>query len=354
MATEDFSTYTEDDDAEDYLSRTDSRCTATAMLQDATCCFYKDMGAGHFGDFTHLCKIHCPTSADNGFCGVWSISENSTKYRRAEATDSDSSLYVYISGIGADDIKLFIYDVAGAVVDSVDIDVDTDYWLTIDRTGNVFKCWVYTDFDRQNLLAGTPLEVECTEDTLQYIRVTVSDGHVNHNYAITAWIEDLDLQEEGAELTHSASDTLSMSDSLSPAMQFNVPLSDTLSIGDSLATPVMQFNVPLSDQLNMSDALTSAIMQFNVPLSDTLSIGDSLATPVMQFNVSLSDQLNMSDALTSVVMQFNVPLSDILAISDSLAAVLIEGEIVVVPRKKGGRIHGLKPARVIKAGRIGI
>jgi len=44
----------------------------------------------------------------------------------------------------------------------------------------------------------------------------------------------------GVEHTHSASDTLAMSDSLSPALTMNVALDDTLSIGDALTAELIE------------------------------------------------------------------------------------------------------------------
>lgn len=150
----------------------------------------------------------------------------------------------------------------------------------------------------------------------------------------------------GVEHTHSASDTLAISDSLAVAANYKVALADTLGIGDSLATPVMQFNVPLSDTLSMSDALTSAVMEFKVALADTLSMSDLLSVAAT-YNVELADTLAISDSL-SPAAQYVVALADTLEISDSLAA-----EIVVIEiRRRVGLVRkvGLPTAQNVGLG----
>jgi len=197
---------------------------------------------------------------------------------------------------------------------------------------------------------------------------------------------------EGVEHTHFSTDTLAISDSLVPALTMNVALQDTHAIGDSLGAPELTmnvalgdtlsmsdslaalkilhhsasdtlsisdvlaaaatYNVDLADRLNMNDTLTSAVMEFKVAVADTLTMSDALAVAAT-YNVSVSDVLAISDAL-DVAATYNVAVSDVLIISDDLAAVLIEGEIVIVPRRKRGVPYGFKPARVANVGRIGV
>lgn len=110
----------------------------------------------------------------------------------------------------------------------------------------------------------------------------------------------------GVEHTHSASDTLTMSDSMAPVMKFGHAATDTLSISETLA----------------------AVAAYKHSASDTLSISDAL----------------------KAVASYKHSVSDTLEISDALVAAIIEAEI----RRRMGLVYGFKPARVANIGRIGV
>ena len=171
----------------------------------------------------------------------------------------------------------------------------------------------------------------------------------------------------GVEHTHFSTDTLAMSDSLAVAATYNVALADTLAMNDSLAAlkvllhsasdtlaindvlaAVMQFNVALDDKLNMSDALAAAAT-YNVALADKLNISDSLAFAAT-YAVALADTMNMSDAMTAG-WKFYVSLADTMKMSDSMD---YETFVSVVRKIRRGHIYGLKPARVVNVGRVGV
>jgi len=149
-------------------------------------------------------------------------------------------------------------------------------------------------------------------------------------------------------LHHSASDTLTISDALEAAMTFNIALDDNLSLSDALTSAVMTFRVALADTLGISDSLAVAAT-YAVALADTMNISDSLAAAAV-YNVALADTLEISDSVLAGWVLY-VSLSDTLEMSDNLSVELIEG---IIKKIRRGHIHGLKPARVVKAGRIGM
>lgn len=98
----------------------------------------------------------------------------------------------------------------------------------------------------------------------------------------------------GTEHEVSASDTLTISDSLSAEKILHYSASDTLTISDSLGTAA-EYKVALADTLTMTDLLSVAAT-YNVALADTLNISDSLS-PAAEYVIGLADTLDMSDAL---------------------------------------------------------
>jgi len=150
----------------------------------------------------------------------------------------------------------------------------------------------------------------------------------------------------GVEHTHFATDTLAMTDSMTPAMTFNVALADTHAIGDSLAALKVLLH-STGDTLAISDSLAAPAMQFNVALADTLNMNDALSSAVMEFNVALADTLEISDSLEAAAT-YAVSLADTLEISDSLAYVLIVAEI----RRRAGIVRkiGMPTAQNIGLG----
>jgi len=155
-------------------------------------------------------------------------------------------------------------------------------------------------------------------------------------------------EEGGVEHTHSASDTLTISDSLAALKVLHYSASDTLTVSDSLGA-VMQFNVALADTLNINDSLAVAAA-YNIALADTLAISDNLEAAAT-YAVALADTLAISDDLLAGTA-FYVAVADTLGITDSLTVEYIIAAVKAIRKKRA--IAGFKPARVSKVGRIGL
>lgn len=238
------------------------------------------------------------------------------------------------------------------------IDAETAYWLAVQLDDTATTTNIY--YDSGGILARLYSVNSLPSDW------GTSDSKSSNLVAIYAVWEAVG----GVEHTHFSTDTLAMSDSLSPAMTFNVALADThgiadnmapamtfnvavdeskLAMSDSLATPVMKFGHAAADTLAMSDAFGTPVMTFNVALADKLNISDSLAFAAT-YAVALADTMNMSDALTAG-WKFYVSLSDTMSMSDSMD---YEAFVAAVRKIRRGQIYGLKPARVVNVGRIGV
>jgi len=258
------------------------------------------------------------------------------------------------NSIGNDPLKIDIYvsdsktEWGAAVATDIDTWQDTDEWVEVDST----------DKDGRYI----KVVIKDTEAANRYLDWRAYDG---------GWITIFDAYGDvagGVEHTHSASDTMAISDSLSPALTMNVALQDTHAIGDSLATPVMTFNVALDDTLAISDSLAVAAT-YNVALADTLNMSDSLLGAAT-YAVALADTLGISDSL-AVAATYSVALADTMTMSDALLAgwvlyvslsdtmemsdsMTYETFVAVVRKIRRGQIYGLKPARPVNVGRIGV
>jgi len=100
----------------------------------------------------------------------------------------------------------------------------------------------------------------------------------------------------------------------------------------------------LSDTLSLSESIKHDI---GVHPSDTLGLSEDLASQ-SEFKLALADTLALSESIASDIAVY---LSDTLDLSEDLT-VEVTAAVVKILRKR--YIAGLKPARVVKAGRIGI
>lgn len=81
-----------------------------------------------------------------------------------------------------------------------------------------------------------------------------------------------------------------------------------------------------------------------VNLSETLSLGESIAADM---GMSLSETLSLAE---SIAANMGMSLSETLALAESIDILHTPGPV----RRKYGGPYGLKPARTVRAGRIGV
>ena len=89
--------------------------------------------------------------------------------------------------------------------------------------------------------------------------------------------------EGGTEHTHSASDTLSISDSMSPSMIFGHAAGDTMNISDVIAG-VMEYKHSVADTLSISDSVIEQ-MAYVYATSDTMQISDAMVYQLIKLGV---------------------------------------------------------------------
>jgi len=324
MAIEDYTEYTEVDENDD-ITVTSNNLTVSTMRRDALSYVRADKGADHFGDFEHLLEFKYTYADTSAHISIWALSNLYNTIYDRNTNNEGMSLNFYSS---AGQERLQLRDEGNENFDHWQgPTINTWYWLTIKRDGTTLTCKIYDDADRTEPPVDT-LTVTCVDTAFRYIFGLSSYDTDNYPaHEASGEVQDLDLQE-GIEHTHSASDTLAISDSIGVVMAFGHSVADTLSTSDTL----------------------TAVAAYKHSASDTLAIGDSMA-PAMTFNVVAADTLNLSDSLAALKVLHH-SASDTLEISDNLVAVLIEGVIVI--RRKRGVPYGLKPARVPKVGRIGV
>lgn len=211
------------------------------------------------------------------------------------------------------------------------------------------------------------VEVDITDSDGRYIKVEIADTEHASNYLLFGIADaapfnifdvygdvaggvahEVELSETlslSESLKHDIgvkiSETLGLSETIATQSEFYVALSETLALSESIKHGI---GIHLSETLDLSESLA---MDIAINLVDTLNLAETLASE-WTINVALTDTLELSESLKH---DMGVYLSDTLDLSEDAAAELIEA-IVKILRKR--YIAGLKPARVVKVGRIGM
>lgn len=196
MATEDFTTYTEDDQA-GAISKTSSRVTVSSFhnFRDYGRVYY-DKGAGHFGNFEHLTDMKVTAIAGNWSQFIfWSVA------------DAVGTFMSQTSGLMAnfrrhnDGTLHFIlqerYNSSNYVdASNLEPSLNTMYYLTIARTDSAFSMKIYSDASRSNLLETLTLTLQDSSHSTRYIygcRAFRDDQADTRT--VSGYCENLDLQE---------------------------------------------------------------------------------------------------------------------------------------------------------------
>jgi len=199
MALEDFRTYTEVD-ADADITVTQTKCDVSSMRRDADSHVYKDMGVGHFGDFEHKFTMRCSAHQLSSSSGVWGLSNGAHTIGDKYTADVGLMVYCYDS---SNQITVNLQDAGTALNARQNIVVNTTYYCTVDRSGTTLRLRIYSDAARTTLkwtLSGV-----CVNTTFRYIEAVQSRESADADAAntISAYVEDLDLQEPALGYAHS-------------------------------------------------------------------------------------------------------------------------------------------------------
>lgn len=191
MATEDLTTYTEED-LTNRLSETSSTCTFTSARNNEETYLYDDKGVGHFGDFEHLsqAKIESVAGADcRGQWAIWGLSNTLDDFWAWP-----TGVYVRAAvQAGCTQLKWVIFDYG--LVDweeSAAENINQDRYFTTKRAGSVGTCKIYSDAARTDLLVTLTIAMQTT--TWRYI-YPFSSANMPSDRQATGYSKDLDLQE---------------------------------------------------------------------------------------------------------------------------------------------------------------
>lgn len=190
MTYEDFETFTVVDEGADITVDSATKITVDSMIKNVDSYVYKDYGSEHFGDFEHLLKFHDTSVAgtSDGLAYMYVLS-NGANHTIADVAAANEGIGIYIANAYAV-LTLRCWETDDA--DTVNLDNQTDYWLTISRSGTTVALDVYTDATRETLFDS--ISITSTTTTFRNLGVVGSREAIGteHN---SFTVEDLDLQE---------------------------------------------------------------------------------------------------------------------------------------------------------------
>lgn len=149
MAIQDYTTYIEID-PNNRFTVTPNIITVTDLQRIDNCGIYKDFGANSIGDFTTDVSVTTPAYLYHSWCMLWGISNGSYTYQ--DQWDNNDGFNVAVwSYAGVIRIVLNNMETHSAVY--YDGSPNTNYYLTIRRSGAALTCEIYSDPARTVLLA---------------------------------------------------------------------------------------------------------------------------------------------------------------------------------------------------------
>jgi hypothetical protein len=193
-STEDFTTYTKVD-PNNHISVTANHIDFIYRRNEIAY-LYKDKGAGHFTDFTHLVTIKVLALVDYVIPVFWMVSNDLGDQSSLQTGGKTFlSLEHYCHPISNCILQIRECNAGTGYYASNSISTGTTYYLTIARSGTAFTCKAYSDAARTNLLFTLSLTLH---STISFRYIFGCNGwddfattDTNENY-----IDNLDLQEQ--------------------------------------------------------------------------------------------------------------------------------------------------------------
>lgn len=197
---QDFTGFTETDSGGDITITNANTITIDSMARDANSYVYKDCGAGHFGDFTHLLHIYKGTFTDPAGSLLWWAVTNATTQTQADLSTAANGMG--LTAYASSSQMVTLQDYSDGTNDQYQGDANGDRYLTVSRASTTGQCLIYTDAARTTLVDTVSLTVPTT--TFRYLAVACSRDAAGTGDA-SGVIYDLDLQEAaaGPSLTNS-------------------------------------------------------------------------------------------------------------------------------------------------------
>jgi len=207
MALEDYTTYTEVDPTG--LGGESGHIQFTANHIDATigrnedAWLVKDFEADHFGDFEHKLNVKADDATDWAMTVAWMLSDEVEDFYTLWTGDKKLLALVLRTFYGAGTRDIVIYSMPKPETyydDSIQLALDTSYYLLIVKSGTSFNVGIYSTAELRDAGDGTDgdednLSLTLTADHKYRYLFAVSSWNSGGSYFSNADIDNLDLQE---------------------------------------------------------------------------------------------------------------------------------------------------------------
>jgi hypothetical protein len=332
LAVEDFTTYTEVD-PNSHLSKTAYHVDHKAYRNE-DCYLYKDKGAAHFGDFTHLINLKPISGGTNPYGGsyFWMLSNDIDDWKGlldafktcigVGCWNASGSAYPYV--YPSENYSGTRYDGS-----NINLAWNTQYYCTLVKSGTSLTLHVYSDSQRTQEVSGSPQSITLHGNwTLQYIFAgnTYNTGTDTDRW-IDVDVDNLDLQEGGA-VVKEVVDSLSLSEAL--LRNETLAISDSVGLADtSLRGKIFQ----ILDALNLTDIIfrgKTFTITDSMSLSEIIDVVTGAIVKYVADTIGLAEQIGVdrvfivSDTMSILDLVFrhwpSVAIMDALVLAEGIAA----------------------------------
>ena len=191
---EDFTTYTEVDNANDDITVVSAvQVDGNTMTRTDTAYLYKDFGVNHFDDFEHLHEAKPISSIkDSSYVGVWGMSNHIGDINTWLANGGGITLLIYRF---TSDYPRFMLNERGGDADITNVDQawNKQYYLVTERIDTTLTCKIYNDSAYTNLV--DTLTIEVNTQPYRYLFPLASYDTAGAGFSITVESWNLDIQE---------------------------------------------------------------------------------------------------------------------------------------------------------------
>lgn len=214
MATEDFTTYTENDPSSQITIDSATQISITALDRNSEGYVYDNKGAAHFGgDFNHKIDFNLTSGAVSGWVFVWALT-NAVDDIKGIFDASGSCFSSRVSLLtGTASILLIELDGGTNYSDvAYTVTAGTDYYVVVDRDESIgsygqLRQRIYSDAERTTLLNTQTVSLHTSKKDFQYIFPVNSWNSGDSSSTLTGTISNLDLQEDAVVTLTGASAT---------------------------------------------------------------------------------------------------------------------------------------------------
>lgn len=302
MGYEDFTTFTEVDD-DSKLTRTATRITWAIYERDDNGYFYKDYGAGHFGDFEHwfdldLSAVEAGDIDSRNFIDFWAVAALGARvggqndYVCVRLSQNGSTDDQYVVELKQKVGGVWKIEQASAVITNL----NAVYFIAKKSGATVYLDGYSTTTLRDLGGNGDVVDLSGTgnDETYQYIVMASStDSTTDPSDYSSGFVENLDIKEAG-EYEKTLSEIVGLVDTIATQAALHKDVSELVGLVDTIEAQ-WGTSKEIIESMGLVDTI-KAVADYQKPISELLGLVDTITTQLGRAK-TITEFLGLKDTI---------------------------------------------------------